>query len=187
MVPSFVLVVVADGEHLTCGGFSLGKTIHLGSFKFITDYFDGLSLSPRRGDSGATFMGSTRNGTSSPWLAMTENSAEEFLTASSGEGGAPASPLHEAWHGGSARSCHNHTMDGEHSDHSGHNDGSTVEGGAVARYRPPLRATTCLLGGAASASPCSTTHHQARGSAIVKQAHQQASCYRGPAAHVTMT
>jgi hypothetical protein len=87
MVPSFVLVVVADGEHLTCGGFSLGKTIHLGSFEFITDYFDGLSLSPRRGDSGATFMGSTRNGTSSPWLAMTENSAEEFLTASSGEGG----------------------------------------------------------------------------------------------------
>jgi hypothetical protein len=97
MVPSFVLVVVADGEHLTCGGFSLGKTVHLGSFEFITDYFDGLSLSPRRGDSGATFMGSTRNGTSSPWLAMTENSAEEFLTTSSGEGG--LQPLLSMRHG----------------------------------------------------------------------------------------
>jgi hypothetical protein len=32
-------------------------------------------------------MGSTHSGTPSPWWAMIEDSAEEFLTASSGEGG----------------------------------------------------------------------------------------------------
>jgi hypothetical protein len=50
MVPSSMITVVANGERLTCGGFSLGETIHLGSFKFNTDYFGGLSRSPRRGD-----------------------------------------------------------------------------------------------------------------------------------------
>jgi hypothetical protein len=49
MVPSSAIVVAIDGEHLTCGGFSLGETVHLGNFEFITDYFDGLRLSPRRG------------------------------------------------------------------------------------------------------------------------------------------
>jgi hypothetical protein len=48
MVPSYAIVVIADGERLTCGGFSLGKTVHLGNFKFIADYFGGLSL-PRGG------------------------------------------------------------------------------------------------------------------------------------------
>jgi hypothetical protein len=48
MVPSSAITVSADGEHLTCGGFSLGETVHLGSFDFIADYFDGLNLSPRR-------------------------------------------------------------------------------------------------------------------------------------------
>jgi hypothetical protein len=43
MVPSSVLTVAADGDHLTCGGFSLGKTICLGSFEFITYYFSGKS------------------------------------------------------------------------------------------------------------------------------------------------
>jgi hypothetical protein len=33
-----------------CSGFSLGETVYLGSFEFITDYFGGLSLSPRRSD-----------------------------------------------------------------------------------------------------------------------------------------
>jgi hypothetical protein len=46
MVPSCALAVIADGEHLTCGGFSLGETIHLGNFEFIADYFSGTSLSP---------------------------------------------------------------------------------------------------------------------------------------------
>jgi hypothetical protein len=50
MVPSSVITVVADGERLTCSGFSLDDTVCLGNFEFITDYVDGLSLSPRRGN-----------------------------------------------------------------------------------------------------------------------------------------
>jgi hypothetical protein len=53
---------------------------HLGNFKFITDYFDGLSLSPRQGDSGTAFMGPTCCGASPLWQAMTEDSTKEFLT-----------------------------------------------------------------------------------------------------------
>jgi hypothetical protein len=75
-----------------CDGFSLGETIHLGSFGFITDYFGDLSLSPRRNNSSATFMGSTRNGSPSLRWHMIEDTTEEFHIASSGEG-APASPL----------------------------------------------------------------------------------------------
>jgi hypothetical protein len=64
MVPSSVIIVAADGEHLTCSGFSLDETVRLGNFEFIADYFDGLSLSLRRGDTGVAFMGSTRSGAS---------------------------------------------------------------------------------------------------------------------------
>jgi hypothetical protein len=63
MVPSFALAISTVGECLTCGGFSLGETICLGSFKFIADYFGGLSLSPRRSNSGVAFMDSTRSRT----------------------------------------------------------------------------------------------------------------------------
>jgi hypothetical protein len=95
MVPSFVITVTvtADDESLTCGGFALGKTICLGNFEFIADYFGAPSLSPRRGDSSAAFMGSIHSGTPSPWWAMIENSVEEFLTVSSGDGsfGLPSS------------------------------------------------------------------------------------------------
>jgi hypothetical protein len=42
MVPSSTITVVADGERPMCGGFSLGKTVHLVSFEFIADYFNGL-------------------------------------------------------------------------------------------------------------------------------------------------
>jgi hypothetical protein len=87
MVPSSAITVATDGECLTCGGFSFGETIHLMNFKFIADYFGGMSLSPRSGDSGVTFMGSTHSETPSPWLAMIEYSVEEFLTVSSEEGG----------------------------------------------------------------------------------------------------
>jgi hypothetical protein len=67
MVPSSMITNAADGEHLMCGGFSLYETIRLGHFEFIADYFTGLSLSPERGDSGASFLGSTHSGTPSPW------------------------------------------------------------------------------------------------------------------------
>jgi hypothetical protein len=86
MVPSSAIAITVDGEHLTCGGFSLGETICLGNFEFTADYFDGLSLAPRRGDAGAIFMVSTRSGASTPRWAMIGDSAEEFLTAPSGEG-----------------------------------------------------------------------------------------------------
>jgi hypothetical protein len=101
MVPSYALTVISDSERLTCSGFSLDETIRLGSFEFIADYFGGLSLSPRRGNSGAAFMGSMRSGTPSPRWAMIGDSAEEFLTVSSGEG-APSSHFP----GGVARGLH---------------------------------------------------------------------------------
>jgi hypothetical protein len=46
MIPSSAITDAADGKHLMCGGFSLGKTVHLGNIEFIVDYFNGLSLSP---------------------------------------------------------------------------------------------------------------------------------------------
>jgi hypothetical protein len=56
MVPSSSIVVAADGECLTCRGFSLGEPIRLGNFEFIADYFNGLSLFPKRGNEGVPFM-----------------------------------------------------------------------------------------------------------------------------------
>jgi hypothetical protein len=78
MVPSSMIAVAADGKCLTCGAFSLGE--------FIADYFGGLSVSPRRGDVGATFMGSTHSGASTLRWAMIGDSAKEFLTVPSREG-----------------------------------------------------------------------------------------------------
>jgi hypothetical protein len=37
IVPSSMLAVVSGSERLMSGGFSLGETIRLGSFNFITD------------------------------------------------------------------------------------------------------------------------------------------------------
>jgi hypothetical protein len=79
MVPSSVRAITSDGKHLMCGGFSLSETVLFGSFKFIADYFDSLRLSPRRGSSGATFMGSTRSGTPSPWRDMIEGTVASQL------------------------------------------------------------------------------------------------------------
>jgi hypothetical protein len=62
MVPSLAIIVAIDSERLTCSGFSLGESIHLRNFEFITHYFGGLILSPRRGDEGTVLMGSTRSG-----------------------------------------------------------------------------------------------------------------------------
>jgi hypothetical protein len=67
-----------------------------------------------------------------------------------GEGLRP--PLsQEAWHGGSTHSHHNHTMDGEYSTHSRHDNSSIMDGSAVVGYQHPLREMSCLLGEAASA------------------------------------
>jgi hypothetical protein len=67
IVPSSAIIVTADGEHLTCSGFSLSETVCLGNFEFIADYFGSLRLSLKRGDAGTAFMGSTHSGASSPW------------------------------------------------------------------------------------------------------------------------
>jgi hypothetical protein len=90
MVPSSAIV---DGEHLTCGEFSVGKTVHLGNFKFIAEYFGSLSLSPMRGDEGAAFRGSTHSKASTPRQAMIEDSTEVFITKWGKEGSfVPPSP-----------------------------------------------------------------------------------------------
>jgi hypothetical protein len=86
MVPSSSIAVAANCERLTCGGFSLGEPVCLRNFEFITNYFNGLSLSHKRGNEGAIFVGSTHNGASTPQWAMIEDSPEEFLATSSGEG-----------------------------------------------------------------------------------------------------
>jgi hypothetical protein len=83
MVPSSAIAITTDGERLTCGGFSLDETVCLRNFEFIIDYFSSLILSPRRGDEGVAFMGSTHSGVSNPRWAMIEDSTEEFLMASS--------------------------------------------------------------------------------------------------------
>jgi hypothetical protein len=85
IVPSSALAFSINDERLTCGGFSLSKTIHLGCFEFITDYFGGLSLSPRRGDLGTAVM--THSRSPSLWWTMIEDSMEEFHMTSSGGGG----------------------------------------------------------------------------------------------------
>jgi hypothetical protein len=87
IVSSLAITVATNDECLTCSGFSVDETIRLGNFEFIADYFSVLSLSPRRGDSSAAFMGSTRSETPSLWRAMIEDSPEEFLTVPSEEGG----------------------------------------------------------------------------------------------------
>jgi hypothetical protein len=83
MVPSSALTFSTDVEHFTCGGFSIGEIVLLGSFEFTANYIGGLSLSPRRGDSGPTFMGSTHSGPPSLWWAMIEDYTEEFHMTSS--------------------------------------------------------------------------------------------------------
>jgi hypothetical protein len=86
MVPSSALATTIVDECLTCSGFSISETIHLRSFEFITNYFDGLNLSPGRSNSGTAFMGSTRNKSPSPRRAMIEDFIKEFHTTSSGVG-----------------------------------------------------------------------------------------------------
>jgi hypothetical protein len=86
MVPSSMLIIVADDECLSCGEFTIGKTVHFGCLKFITDRFNGLSLSPMGDGLDAIVMGSTHSGPLSPLRAMMGDSAKEFHMALNGEG-----------------------------------------------------------------------------------------------------
>jgi hypothetical protein len=94
MVASSAFIITANSERLRCGVFSIHETIHLGNFEFIVDYFSGLSLYPRRGNAGASFMGSAHSEASTPRWAMVEDSDEEYLMASSGEGSSFSSEPH---------------------------------------------------------------------------------------------
>jgi hypothetical protein len=82
-----VLAISTDSERLMCGGLSLGETIRFGSLEFITNCVSGLSLSPRRNDLDATFMGSSRSGPPSPLWAMIGDSTKELHTTLSRERG----------------------------------------------------------------------------------------------------
>jgi hypothetical protein len=175
MVPSSTLAFSVDGEHLTCGGFSLGKTIHLGSFEFIADYFGCLSLSPKS-DSGTAFMGLTYSRPPSSQRAMIEDSAEEFHMASS-KVWAPTSPLL----GGSTCPRHNPTRVGGYFDHSVYDDGSTV-----AAHQPLLRATTHSSGWNMSTCPRLATQRGVGHGAEMEKAHRQAGDGRSLAARATM-
>jgi hypothetical protein len=86
IVPSSSIAITADGECLAYGGFSLSEPVGLGNFEFIANYFGGLSLSPRRGNKGVVFKGSTHSGASTPQWATIKDSTMELLTASSGVG-----------------------------------------------------------------------------------------------------
>jgi hypothetical protein len=174
MVPSSTHAVSADGECLACGRFSLSKTVRLGSFEFIADYIGGLSHSPRRDDSGTTFIGSTCSGPPSPRWAIIEDSTEEFRTASSG-GRAPGSPLLGGSTRGSACSRHNHTVAGGRSGHSIYDDGSTMGASAMAGHRPLLRSMAHSTGWAMSACPRWATQRRVGDDATVEQAHRQAN------------
>jgi hypothetical protein len=65
MVHSSALTATTDGEHLTCGGFSLSETVRFGSLEFIAVCFCGLSLSPKHSNLGTIVVGTTRSGSPS--------------------------------------------------------------------------------------------------------------------------
>jgi hypothetical protein len=57
MVASSALTIATDSERLSCGSFCLSKSICFGSFKFIADYFSGLTFSPSGDVSDPNVMG----------------------------------------------------------------------------------------------------------------------------------
>jgi hypothetical protein len=66
MVPSSALVIAADGERLSCRGFSLGESIRFGSLEFNANNFGGLSPSRMGYGSNAIIMGLAHGGPPCP-------------------------------------------------------------------------------------------------------------------------
>jgi hypothetical protein len=62
MIHSPKLIVVANGEHQTGVGFTLGETIRFEGLEFIADRFSSLSLSPEGKDLSVVFMGMVHSG-----------------------------------------------------------------------------------------------------------------------------
>jgi hypothetical protein len=91
MVHSSTLTITTYGEHLTCDGFSLGKTICFENLEFIADCFGSPRLSPKGNDLGVVFVGMAHNG--SPSLrTILKYSTDEFYMVSSREGTWTRSP-----------------------------------------------------------------------------------------------
>jgi hypothetical protein len=86
MVHSPKPAIVADGNHQTNVGFTLGKTICFGSLVFIIDRFGSLSLSPKRNDSRTIFIGMAHIRSLSLHTIL-EESVDDADTTSSGGGG----------------------------------------------------------------------------------------------------
>jgi hypothetical protein len=91
MVHSSTLPVITDNKHQTCGGFTLGETIHFWNLEFITDRFGSLSLSSEGNDTGVVFMGMVHT-RSSPLHTILKESTDEDDTTSSG-GGSSSFPI----------------------------------------------------------------------------------------------
>jgi hypothetical protein len=85
MVHASMLVITTDSEHLTYGRFSQGETICFGSWKFIANCFDILSLYPMGNDSSIVFVG-TACSRSLSMHPIIENPTDEFYTTPGREG-----------------------------------------------------------------------------------------------------
>jgi hypothetical protein len=180
MVPSSMLAIATDDEHLSCGGFSLDETIRFGSLEFIANCFSGLSLSPKRDGSDAAFMGSAHSGPPSPQRSMIGDSTEEFHMASDEEEGfdLPSSRRH----GVGAPPAPATTI-------SWSENTLTTQAMMLIPLWHRHRIPTSLLsndalvrgGGGMSASPRSATLRQVGGNATTERASQQAIRHRDPA------
>jgi hypothetical protein len=95
MIPSPAFVATPGSERSPCEGFSLGKTFHFGSLKFVADQFSHLSLSSFGDHSGA---------------AMGPAGGEPSLLQRTGMGGASGgTPPLLAWKGGPTSFSHGGT------------------------------------------------------------------------------
>jgi hypothetical protein len=128
LVPSFVITIAADGERLMCGGFSLG---HHRLLQCPEPF-------PRKGRLSCHLHGLNSQWGTIPAVGHDKGLHRGVHHNIKQGGGLRPSLSQEARCGGSARSCHNHTMDEGRFGHSLHDNDSTVNDDAVTGYRPPF-------------------------------------------------